>query len=162
MGEAFFMRGMAHFWIAYRYGTKAQGVPFVRYEDFEGDYDNSIPPQQASVIDNYKFIIEDMDNAISYLPKFEEYSDDDKGRAHKAAAVAYKAKVYAYWATWDETQWNNVIAMVNSLETDYGRGLADTFAEVFSSEFTDFGIRNIFGLFLPMVALQAAVLNSPE
>ena len=28
--------------------------------------------------------------------------------------------------------------MVNSLETDYGRGLADTFAEVFSSEFTDF------------------------
>ena len=106
MGEAFFMRGMAHFWIAYRYGTKAQGVPFVRYEDFEGDYDNSIPPQQASVIDNYKFIIEDMDNAISYLPKFEEYSDDDKGRAHKAAAVAYKAKVYAYWATWDETQWN--------------------------------------------------------
>ena len=138
LGEAFFMRGMAHFWIAYRYGTKAQGVPFVRYEDFEGDYDNSIPPQQASVIDNYKFIIEDMDNAISYLPKFEEYSDDDKGRAHKAAAVAYKAKVYAYWATWDETQWNNVIAMVNSLETDYGRGLADTFAEVFSSEFTDF------------------------
>lgn len=98
LGEAFFMRGMAHFWIAYRYGTKAQGVPFVRYEDFEGDYDNSIPPQQASVIDNYKFIIEDMDNAISYLPKFEEYSDADKGRAHKAAAVAYKAKVYAYWA----------------------------------------------------------------
>lgn len=127
------MRGMAHFWIAYRYGTKDQGVPFVRYEDFEGDYDNSIPPQQASVIDNYKFIIEDMDNAISYLPKFEEYSDDDKGRAHKAAAVAYKAKVYAYWATWDEIQWNNVIAMVNSLETDYGRDLADTFAEVFSS-----------------------------
>ena len=60
LGEAFFMRGMAHFWIAYRYGTKDQGVPFVRYEDFEGDYDNSIPPQQASVIDNYKFIIEDL------------------------------------------------------------------------------------------------------
>lgn len=35
----------------------------------------------------------------------------------KLPAVAYKAKVYAYWATWDETQWNNVIAMVNSLET---------------------------------------------
>ena len=136
---------------------------FCALEDFEGDYDNSIPPQQASVIDNYKFIIEDMDNAISYLPKFEEYSDDDKGRAHKAAAVAYKAKVYAYWATWDETQWNNVIAMVNSLETDYGRGLADTFAEVFSFGVYGFlEIRNIFGLFLPMVALQAAVLNSPE
>ena len=138
LGEAYFMRGMAHFWIAYRYGTNEQGVPFVRYEDFEGDYDNSIPPQLASVTDNYQAIIDDMDEAISYLPKFEEYSDDDKGRAHKAAAVAYKAKVYAYWATWDEGKWNDVIEMVNELENTYGRDLAPTFAEVFSSDFADF------------------------
>lgn len=138
LGEAYFMRGMAHFWIAYRYGTDEQGVPFVRYEDFEGDYDNSIPPQLASVTDNYQVIIDDMDQAISYLPKFEEYSDDDKGRAHQAAAVAYKAKVYAYWATWDEGKWNDVIAMVNELENTYGRDLAPTFAEIFSSDFADF------------------------
>lgn len=138
LGEAYFMRGMAHFWIAYRYGTNEQGVPFVRYEDFEGDYDNSIPPQLASVTDNYQAIIDDMDQAISYLPKFEEYSDDDKGRAHQAAAVAYKAKVYAYWATWDEGKWNDVIAMVNELENTYGRDLASTFAEIFSSDFADF------------------------
>lgn len=138
LGEAYFMRGMAHFWIAYRYGTNEQGVPFVRYEDFEGDYDNSIPPQLASVTDNYQAIIDDMDQAISYLPKFEEYSDDDKGRVHQAAAVAYKAKVYAYWATWDEGKWNDVIAMVNELENTYGRDLAPTFAEIFSSDFADF------------------------
>lgn len=138
LGEAYFMRGMAHFWIAYRYGTDEQGVPFVRYEDFEGDYDNSIPPQLASVTDNYQAIIDDMDEAILYLPKFEEYSDDDKGRAHQAAAVAYKAKVYAYWATWDEGKWNDVIAMVNELENTYGRDLAPTFAEIFSSDFADF------------------------
>lgn len=138
LGEAYFMRGMAHFWIAYRYGTDEQGVPFVRYEDFEGDYDNSIPPQLASVTDNYQAIIDDMDQAISYLPKFEEYSDDDKGRAHQVAAVAYKAKVYAYWATWDEGKWNDVIAMVNELENTYGRDLAPTFAEIFSSDFADF------------------------
>lgn len=138
LGEAYFMRGMAHFWIAYRYGTDEQGVPFVRYEDFEGDYDNSIPPQLASVTDNYQAIIDDMDQAISYLPKFEEYSDDDKGRAHQAAAVAYKVKVYAYWATWDEGKWNDVIAMVNELENTYGRDLAPTFAEIFSSDFADF------------------------
>lgn len=138
LGEAYFMRGMAHFWIAYRYGTDEQGVPFVRYEDFEGDYDNSIPPQLASVTDNYQAIIDDMDQAISYLPKIEEYSDDDKGRAHQAAAVAYKAKVYAYWATWDEGKWNDVIAMVNELENTYGRDLAPTFAEIFSSDFADF------------------------
>lgn len=138
LGEAYFMRGMAHFVIAYRYGTADQGVPFVRWEDFADGYDNSIPPQQASVVDDYGYIIKDMDNAIEYLPKFEEYEAADQGRAHQAAAVAYKAKVYAYWATWDESQWANVITMVNSLENDYGRDLAPTFAEVFSSDYDNF------------------------
>lgn len=138
LGEAYFMRGMTHFLVAYRYGTDKQGVPFVRYEDFEGEYDNSIPPQQPTVMDNYQLIIEDMDSAIEYLPKFEEYTEDERGRAHQAAAVAYKAKVYAYWATWDESQWNNVITMVGLLETEYGRGLAQTFDELFSSDFADY------------------------
>lgn len=135
LGEAYFTRGWAHFLIAYRYGLQEQGVPFVRYEDFSGGYDNSIPPQQASVVDNYKMIIEDMDKAIECLPRFEEYGADDRGRAHDAAAVAFKAKVYAYWATWDATQWQNVISMVNELENTYGRNLADTFDELFSSDF---------------------------
>lgn len=138
LGEAYFMRGMTHFLVAYRNGTDKQGVPFVRYEDFEGEYDNSIPPQQPTVMDNYRLIIEDMDSAIEYLPKFEEYTEDERGRAHQAAAVAYKAKVYAYWATWDESQWNNVITMVGLLETEYGRDLAQTFDELFSSDFADY------------------------
>lgn len=138
LGEAYFMRGWAHFLSAYRYGLKEQGVPFVRYEKLEGEYDNSIPPQLPSVIDNYKLIIEDMDNALEYLPRFEEYGADDQGRAHKAAAVAFKAKVYAYWSTWDETQWKNVITMVDMLENSYSRDLAPSLDVVFSSEFEDF------------------------
>lgn len=138
LGEAYFMRALTHFYIAYRYGTGQQGVPFCRYEDFEGGYDNSIPTQQASVTDNYRMIIEDLDNAITYLPRFESYDADDRGRAHKAAAVGYKAKTYAYWATWDNAQWANVITTVNELETTYGRDLADTFDEVFSSDYADF------------------------
>ncbi len=137
LGEAFFTRGWAHFLVAYRYGLKEQGVPFVRYEDFAAGYDNSVPPQQASVIDNYKLIIDDMDKAIEYLPRFEEYGANDKGRAHDAAAVAFKAKVYAYWATWDATQWSNVISMVDELETTYGRDLAPTYDKLFSSDFAD-------------------------
>lgn len=162
LGEAYFTRGWAHFLIAYRYGLDTQGVPFVRYEDFEGGYDNSIPPQQASVIDNYKLIISDMDKAIEYLPRFEEYGDNDRGRAHDAAAVAFKAKVYAYWATWDATQWGNVISMVNELETAYGRDLAGTYEELFSSDFSNGGIKSIFGLFLEMVALKVAVRSFRE
>lgn len=138
LGEAYFSRGWAHYLIAYRYGTDKQGVPFVRYEDFPDDYDNSIPPQQATVMDNYKLIIEDMDKAIAYLPNFESYDADNRGRAHQAAAVAFKAKTYAYWATWDATQWNNVIEMVNQLENNYNRDLAPTFAELFSSDLKDY------------------------
>ena len=138
LGEAFFCRAWAHFLIAYRYGTDKQGVPFVRYEDFENTYDYSIPPQRASVMENYQLIIEDMDKAIEYLPRFEEYDADNRGRAHDAAAVAFKAKTYAYWATWEAGQWNKVIEMVNQLETVYGRDLAPTFAEIFSSDFADF------------------------
>lgn len=138
LGEAYFMRAFAHYFIAYRYGTADQGVPFVRWEDFEGEYDNSIPPQQASVVDNYRYIVEDLDHAVARLPRFEDYDELEKGRAHKAAAVGYKAKVYAYWATWDESQWNNVITMVNSLENDYNRDLASTFAQLFSSNFDDY------------------------
>lgn len=147
LGEAYFMRAFSHFYIAYRYGTDKQGVPFTRYEDYPDGYDNSIPKQQASVVDNYKYIIEDLDNAIKYLPKFEEYGAENRGRAHKAAAVAYKAKVYAYWATWDKTQWNNVISMVNELETTYGRDLAPNFDDVFSSDFANFWTKEyLFGI----------------
>ena len=138
LGEAYFVRGWAHFLAAYRYGLDTQGVPFVRYEDFSGGYDNSIPPQQKSVMDNYQLIIEDMDKAIENLPRFEEYDADNRGRAHKAAAVAFKVKTYAYWATWDATKWQNVITLVNELQSNYGRDLADTFAEIFSSDFKDY------------------------
>ncbi len=138
LGEAYFTRGWAHFLIAYRYGLDTQGVPFVRYEDFADGYDNSIPPQRESVMENYRLIVEDMDKAIALLPTFDEYTADDRGRAHDAAAVAFKTKVYAYWATWDKTQWQNVINMVNELENTYGRDLATTYAEVFSSDFNNF------------------------
>lgn len=147
LGEAFFMRAFSHFYVAYRYGNDKQGVPFVRYEDFAGGYDNSIPKQQATVMDNYKMIIEDLDNAIKYLPNFKEYDIDNRGRAHKAAAVAYKAKVYAYWAAFDKSQWSNVISMVNSLEQDYGRDLAPEFADVFSSDFSNYWTKEyLFGI----------------
>lgn len=138
LGEAYFTRGWAHFLMAYRYGLPEQGVPFVRYEDFEGDYDYSIPPQQKSVQDNYRMIIEDMDWAMERLPRFEDYDADNVGRAHDAAAVAFKAKVYAYWATWEPEKWKDVIIMVNDLESTYHRNLAASLDEVFSSDFADF------------------------
>ncbi|MCR8919047.1 RagB/SusD family nutrient uptake outer membrane protein [Bacteroides sp. ET225] len=138
LGEAYFVRAWSHFLVAYRYGLDTQGVPFVRYEDFPDGYDNSIPPQRESVMENYRLILEDLDNAITYLPRFEEYDEANRGRAHDAAAVAFKVKVNAYWATWDASKWQDVINLVNELETTYGRDLAGSLNEFFSSDFNNY------------------------
>jgi hypothetical protein len=138
LGEAYFLRAYWHFLIAYRYGTDQLGVPFVAYEDVEGGYNNEIPTQQATVMDNYAYIVSDLQKAESLVPKFEEYGAEDRGRIHKAACAALMAKTYAYWATWDKTQWPNVITCVNRLESDYGRDLAPKFADLFAPDFDKF------------------------
>ena len=138
LGEAYFLRAYYHFLIAYRYGTKDLGVPFVAYETVEGGYNNEIPEQQESVMKDYELIVADLTKAENLLPKFEEYGPDDRGRAHKAAAAAVMAKVYAYWAGWDPTKWPEVITCVNRLEQSYGRGLHPSYSELFSCDFDKF------------------------
>lgn len=138
LGESYFCRAWGHFLIAYRYGTDKIGVPFSRYEDFPNGYNNTILEQRKSVVDNYQLIIEDFDKAIENLPVFEKYDKEDRGRAHKAAAIAFKAKVYAYWAAWDKSQWSKVIPLVDELEKTYNRDLAQDFNIPFSSDFADF------------------------
>lgn len=136
LGEAYFMRAWLYLTIASRYGTKELGVPQVQYEISFPDtpYDYSIPPQQPSVVDNYKMIIYDLQKAEELLPLTSAYTTDEKGRASKEAACAMQARVYAYWATWDATQWDNVITVVNKLEGTYGKGLMPTFSELFNDE----------------------------
>ena len=136
LGEAYFMRAWLYLTIASRYGTKELGVPQVQYEIAFPDtpYDYSIPPQQASVVDNYKMIIYDLQKAEELLPLASDYTTDEKGRASKEAACAMQARVYAYWATWDASQWDNVITVVNKLEGTYGKGLMPTFSELFNDE----------------------------
>ena len=136
LGEAYFMRAFTHYMIAYRYGRVDNGVPFVRYEDFT-DYDtqvNEIPTQQASVIDNYKMIIEDFQKAADNLEWFKTYSTDNYGRATKDAALGYMVKTYAFWAQHDKSQWEKIPALVDKIETEGGRGLLDNYADVFKIE----------------------------
>lgn len=135
LGEAYFQRGFLHFALAYRHGCKTQGVPAVKWEEFD-QYDFSIPPQQPTVMDNYDMCIKDFEKAVEYLPRYEDYSAAEIGRAHKAAAVGMMARVYSYWAAYDSSKWDNVIACVNELETTYGRGLAKTYHKLFDSNWT--------------------------
>ncbi len=138
LGEAYFLRGFYHFLIAYRYGTDELGVPFVAYETVEGGYNNQIPEQQESVMKDYELIISDLEKAEELLPKFEEYGAEDRGRAHKAAAAALMAKVYAYWGGWDASKWPNVITCVNRLEQSYGRDLHSSYSDLFAADFSKY------------------------
>jgi len=134
LGEAYCVRALVHFFIAYRYGTKDQGVPAVRYEDTEGSYEYKIPPQQESVMKNYEMIISDLQNAEKCLPDVRNYSASEAGRASKQSAVALMARVYTFWATWDNTQWNNVVTAVTKLEKEYGRKLLPSYSQLFSDD----------------------------
>lgn len=137
LGEAYFCRALSHFYLAYRYGTGEQGVPFVKYEDFENGYNNEIPTQNASIQDDYKMIIEDFDAAEALVSRVEDYADSDFGRVHKAACAGYKAKVYTYWACWDKEQYKNVITEVNKMENEYGRSIKDVaYTDNFTSDYS--------------------------
>ena len=132
IGEAYFLRAFSHFMIAYRYGRVDNGVPFVRYEDYNPYDDSTIPPQRATVMENYDLIIQDLDKAIERLPWFNEYTEDDYGRATKDAAIALKVKTYAYWAQHDKSKWALIPDLVDKLENEGGRGLLNNFADVFT------------------------------
>ena len=136
LGEGYFLRAQYHLLAAYRYGTKELGVPFVAYEDVEGGYNYTIPPQLPSVTENYAYIVSDLQKAEELLPRLEEYGAIDRGRAHKASAAALMAKAYAYWAMWDSSQWSHVIDCVNRLENTYGRGLVDNYSDLFSPDYS--------------------------
>lgn len=142
LGEAYFLRGLWHFIGAYRYGTDKIGFPYKPWEEYENGYNNEIPPQLENVAQNYAYIVADMEKAEELLPWngsiVDTYNEYDRGRAHKASACAYIAKVNAYWATWDDSRWDEVIKAVNRLETTYGRDLNPSFSDLWSSEFSKF------------------------
>ncbi len=133
LGEAYFIRGWLYLTMAYRYGTKDQGIPHFNYEDFPGSIEFSIPPQQASVCDDYAMIVNDFQKAAEYLPSIDKYTSQEHGRACRESALGLMVRAYAYWATWDESQWDNVIKTVNQMEGE-GRGLVDSYSSLFNDD----------------------------
>ncbi|HVU95370.1 MAG TPA: RagB/SusD family nutrient uptake outer membrane protein [Puia sp.] len=121
LGEAYFMRGFAHFWIAYLWGEKTQGVP---YDSVENPlYGKRIAPQQPSVTVNYSIIAADLQRAADLLPLFETYAPADQGRAHRAAALGYLVKTYAYWAQYDASKWSLIPDLVDRIHNECNRAL---------------------------------------
>lgn len=121
LGEAYFMRAFAHFWIAYLWGHKDQGAPYDAIENPE--FGKRVPPQLRSVTDNYAAIAADLEKAAEMLPLFNTYSEADKGRAHKAAALGYLVKVYAYLAQFDNSKWALIPSICDRIKNECGRAL---------------------------------------
>lgn len=121
LGEAYFMRAFNHFWIAYLWGHKDQGVPYDGPENPE--YGKRVPPQSPSVTDNYAQIISDLEKAADLLPLFETYGAADQGRAHRAAAWGYMVKTYAYWAQYDASKWALIPPLCDKIRDEGHRAL---------------------------------------
>ncbi len=127
LGEAYFMRAFHYHWLAYHYGDNGPngGIPIVTEENMNDEAGSYVRP--ASVVDNYKQIIEDLNKAKDLLPLYTTYNADDYGRAHKDAALAYIAKTYLYWAQYDPTKYADAVAACDAVtNSGSGRALIDT------------------------------------
>ncbi|MDO3694089.1 RagB/SusD family nutrient uptake outer membrane protein [Wenyingzhuangia sp. chi5] len=122
IGEAYFMRAFHYHLLAYHYGDdKSGGIPIITEENMNATAGSFKRP--ASVVDNYKQIVEDLQKAADLLPLITKYNDADKGRANKDAALAYMAKTYLYWAQFDATKYADAVKACDAV-TNSGSGRA--------------------------------------
>jgi hypothetical protein len=164
LGEAYFARAHAYFWLAPRFGDHRAGIPIVTVENMD-DIKFTRP---AHVSENYSLIEQDLKRAADLLPYFTEYAGTDLGRAHKDAAHAYLAKTYLLWAKYDNSKWADVVSYTDLvINSPTGRSLINTgnpatdFASVFfvdnnfSSEYVFSTVSsNERGQILPAVMLE--------
>ncbi|TLX25693.1 RagB/SusD family nutrient uptake outer membrane protein [Chryseobacterium indologenes] len=125
LGEALFMSSRMYFELAYSYGNEKAGIPIVdRTKEPDGP-----TPRAANVMENYKFIVEDLKKAAELLPSQAELPAKDYGRPHKAAAWALLAKVYLFMK-----DWQNAAFWANEVMTKGNRNLLNNYADVFKAE----------------------------
>ncbi|TDS09753.1 RagB/SusD family nutrient uptake outer membrane protein [Sphingobacterium paludis] len=164
LGEAYFMRGYAYFYLAQYYGDQRAGVPIVTEENMlETSFVR--PPH---VRENFLQIEKDLLAAADLLPLLTTYDANDLGRANKDAAYAYLAKTNIQWARYDNARWAEVVKYCDMVtNSGSGRKLIDTdrpeedFASVFyiannySSEYIFSVVSNkVNGCILPAVVFE--------
>ncbi len=96
IGEAYFFRAMNYFRLLKTYG----GVPLVTSVLDVTSAELYAP--RNSRYEVVKQILSDLDNAIPKLPIEQTIPSGDKGRISKWAAMAFKAQVELYEATWEK------------------------------------------------------------
>ena len=130
MGNAYFWRGFAYLWLAPWYGDNGPngGIPIVTETTPIEEIDVARP---ASVLENYKMIIEDLDKAGELLPWFHEMPKAQWGLTHKTAAWAFAARAALLAAQYDNSYYQKVILYADKVINSGHHGLEPNYADVF-------------------------------
>ncbi|MBC8601009.1 RagB/SusD family nutrient uptake outer membrane protein [Parabacteroides acidifaciens] len=145
VAEAKFLRAVFYFTLTDLFG----GVPYYDESTNVNEEFMNLKRPRSSLEEVRAHILEDLDEAIKYLPV--NHAASEYGRATKGAAYALRGKVHLYDKEW-QSAINDFEEIVYNKSDNYGYALDDDYARVFklyngakSSE-TVFSIQNKSGV----------------
>ena len=145
VAEAKFLRAMFYFSLTDLFG----GVPYYDESTNVNEEFMNLKQPRSSLEEVRAHILEDLDEAIKYLPV--EHAASEYGRATKGAAYALRGKVHLYDKEW-QSAINDFEEIVYNKSHNYGYALDDDYARVFKlyngakSPETVFSIQNKSGV----------------
>lgn len=145
VAEAKFLRAMFYFSLTDLFG----GVPYYDESTNVNEEFMNLKQPRSSLEEVRAHILEDLDEAIKYLPV--EHAASEYGRATKGAAYALRGKVHLYDKEW-QSAINDFEEIVYNKSNIYGYALDDDYARVFKlyngakSPETVFSIQNKSGV----------------
>ena len=145
VAEAKFLRAMFYFSLKDLFG----GVPYYDESTNVNEEFMNLKQPRSSLEEVRAHILEDLDEAIKYLPV--EHAASEYGRATKGAAYALRGKVHLYDKEW-QSAINDFEEIVYNKSNNYGYALDDDYARVFKlyngakSPETVFSIQNKSGV----------------
>lgn len=145
VAEAKFLRAMFYFSLTDLFG----GVSYYDESTNVNEEFMNLKQPRSSLEEVRAHILEDLDEAIKYLPV--EHAASEYGRATKGAAYALRGKVHLYDKEW-QSAINDFEEIVYNKSNNYGYALDDDYARVFKlyngakSPETVFSIQNKSGV----------------
>ena len=145
VAEAKFLRAMFYFSLTDLFG----GVPYYDESTNVNEEFMNLKQPRSSLEEVRAHILEDLDEAIKYLPV--EHAASEYGRATKGAAYALRGKVHLYDKEW-QSAINDFEEIVYNKSNNYGYALDDDYARIFKlyngakSPETVFSIQNKSGV----------------
>ncbi|MDR2951476.1 MAG: RagB/SusD family nutrient uptake outer membrane protein [Prevotella sp.] len=97
LAQAHFLRGLYYYYLGLLWGSNEKSLAIILEPSTP-----AMRPEGHTGTEVYEQAIADFTEAVKYLP--EEWTGDEKGRATKGAAYAFRAKVYMQMHKWEEAK----------------------------------------------------------